>query len=110
LSARVQPLSQRELARRLQYDPSNITALADALQARGVVERQPDPSDRRFRLVALTNTGKRVKSDLESQLTRPLDAIARLSPTHQQQLLQLLRSVFGQADVPGREDAGRSQR
>ena len=78
-----------------------------------MVERQPDPSDRRFLLVALTNTGKRVKSDLESQLTRPLDAIARLSPTHQQQLLQLLqllRSVSGQADVPGREDAGRSQR
>src|SRR3979411_2919341 len=40
-----QPQSQRELARRLHYDPSNINALADSLQARGLVERRADPSD-----------------------------------------------------------------
>ena len=44
------PQSQRELARRLHYDPSNITALADSLEARGLIERRTDASDRRFRL------------------------------------------------------------
>src|SRR5687767_16024162 len=56
-----QPLAQRQLARRLQYDPSNITALADALETRGLIERRPDPADRRFRVVALTPAGESLR-------------------------------------------------
>src|SRR5258707_14290606 len=41
------PMPQREAAQQLGYDPSNITALADALEAKGLVERRLDPSDRR---------------------------------------------------------------
>src|SRR3977135_3058851 len=41
------PMAQREAALQLGYDPSNITALADALEAKGLVERRLDPSDRR---------------------------------------------------------------
>src|SRR2546429_2744974 len=41
------PESQRELARRLHYDPSNITSLADSLEARGLIERRADAADRR---------------------------------------------------------------
>src|ERR1700682_2304706 len=41
------PMPQREAALLLGYDPSNITALADALEAKGLVERRLDPSDRR---------------------------------------------------------------
>src|SRR5260221_14613200 len=41
------PMPQREAALQLGYDPSNITALADALEAKGLVERRLDPSDRR---------------------------------------------------------------
>ena len=65
-----QPQSQRELARRLHYDPSNINALADSLQARGLVERRADPSDRRFRLLALTPEGDRLRTMLEARQPR----------------------------------------
>src|ERR1700687_6279898 len=41
------PMPQREAALLLGYDPSNITALADALEAKGLGERRLDPSDRR---------------------------------------------------------------
>src|SRR2546425_9399292 len=54
-----QPQSQRELARRLHYDPSNITALADSLEARGLIECRPDASDRRLRPLASTPEGER---------------------------------------------------
>src|SRR2546425_3097296 len=54
-----QPQSQRELARRLHYDPSNITALADSLESRGLIERRADASDRRVWLPALTPGGER---------------------------------------------------
>ena len=47
----------RDLAARLQCDPSNVTFLADRLEERGLVERRPDPSGRRVKLLALTPAG-----------------------------------------------------
>jgi DNA-binding MarR family transcriptional regulator len=91
-----EPLSQRQLARRLRYDPSNITALADALETRGLIERRPDPSDRRFRLVALTAAGVRLRSDLRARLARPTEGLAQLPVTDQQELLRLLRLAFSE--------------
>jgi len=89
-----QPQSQRELARRLHYDPSNINALADSLEARGLVERRPDASDRRFRLLVLTPEGERLRTTLEDRLAQPPLFLDRLTPAEQKQLLALLAKVF----------------
>ena len=89
-----EPISQREVAGRLGYDPSNITALADALEARGLVERRTDPSDRRVRTLVRTAEGERAVADLEERLFRPPDFVTALSPTEQHMLLRLLRKVF----------------
>lgn len=89
------PQSQRELARRLHYDPSNITALADSMEARGLIERRPDASDRRFRLLALTPEGELLRAALETRLAEPPEFLNRLTPAEQKQLLQLLAKVFG---------------
>jgi len=89
-----QPQSQRELARRLHYDPSNINALADSLEARGLVERRPDASDRRFRLLALTPEGERLRTTLEDRLAQPPLFLDRLTPAEQKQLLALLAKIF----------------
>ncbi|TMC40380.1 MAG: MarR family transcriptional regulator [Chloroflexi bacterium] len=89
-----QPQSQRELARRLHYDPSNITALADSLESRGLIERRADASDRRFRLLALTPEGERLRLSLEERLAQPPNFLDRLTPTEQKQLLQLLAKIF----------------
>jgi len=88
------PQTQRELARRLHYDPSNITSLADSLEARGLIERRPDASDRRFRLLALTPKGERLRTSLETLLSQPPHFLDRLSLAEQKQLLQLLAKVF----------------
>lgn len=93
------PQSQRELARRLHYDPSNITALADSLEARGLIERRTDASDRRFRLLALTPEGERLRSSLEALLAQPPHFLDRLTLAEQKQLLQLLAKIF--APQPG---------
>jgi DNA-binding MarR family transcriptional regulator len=89
------PQSQRALARRLHYDPSNITALADSLEARGLIERRPDAADRRFRLLALTSEGEQLRSSLEERLAKPPQFLSRLSPAEQTQLLELLAKIFG---------------
>jgi DNA-binding MarR family transcriptional regulator len=88
------PQTQRELARRLHYDPSNITALADSLEARGLIERRADKSDRRFRLLALTPEGERLRASLEALLAQPPHFMDRLTPAEQKQLLQLLAKIF----------------
>src|SRR5207253_5215351 len=74
------PQSQRELARRLRYDPSNINALADSLEARGLIERRADASDRRFRLLALTPAGEQLRVSLEDRLAQPPALLQRLTP------------------------------
>ncbi|MEJ3654612.1 MarR family transcriptional regulator [Actinomycetes bacterium KLBMP 9759] len=51
------PIVQRELSQLLQCTPRYVTALVDALEAQGWVERQPHPRDRRATLVALTPKG-----------------------------------------------------
>jgi DNA-binding MarR family transcriptional regulator len=90
-----QPMPQREAALRLGYDPSNITALADALEARGLVERRPDPSDRRVKTLARTAEGERLARELDESLAQPPESLSRLSPHEQEQLLRLLGKVFG---------------
>jgi DNA-binding MarR family transcriptional regulator len=89
------PQTQRELARRLHYDPSNITALADSLEERRLIERRADASDRRYRLLALTPEGERVRASLEVLLAQPPHFMDRLTPAEQKQLLQLLAKIFG---------------
>lgn len=49
-----EPLSPTEIARRLIVTTASVTSLLDTLERRGLVERRPDPADRRRLLVAIT--------------------------------------------------------
>ena len=55
---RVGPLNLRELAEREHLSAPMITKVVDALERAGVVERLPDPSDRRVCLVHTTPAGR----------------------------------------------------
>src|ERR1700680_4311222 len=89
------PMPHREAALQLGDDPSNITALADALEAKGLVERRPDASDRRVKTLARTAEGERLVRALDESLSNPPESLNRLSPAEQEQLLQLLSKAFG---------------
>ena len=79
----------RDLADRLHCDPSNVTFLADRLEERGLIERRPDLSDRRVKLLALTTAGMAVRTRIvQAAATR--SPLARLSPADQQRLCRLL--------------------
>src|ERR1700676_5630483 len=73
------PISMRELAERLKSDPSNVTGLVDRLEARGLVERRPDPNDRRIKGLALTAAGARMRERLFARLYSAPPAVAELS-------------------------------
>jgi DNA-binding MarR family transcriptional regulator len=51
------PSTQSALAKALGVTPRNITGLVNGLEASGLVERSPHPSDRRAVLVQLTDDG-----------------------------------------------------
>src|SRR4051794_13275825 len=67
--------SQQALAERLQVPPSRMVALVDHLEDAGLVERRPDPEDRRVRGLHLTRKGRgvldraaKIAIDYETQL------------------------------------------
>ncbi|WIY06509.1 MarR family transcriptional regulator [Amycolatopsis mongoliensis] len=51
--------SQLALAQQIHYDKTRLIALLDGLVEEGLVSRSPDPSDRRARVVRLTEPGIR---------------------------------------------------
>lgn len=56
--AQAGPVTHVELSRLLRVSPRNVTGLVDALEADGLVVRQPHPTDRRAQLVVLTDRGR----------------------------------------------------
>lgn len=64
------PLTHSELAEALMVDRPAGTVAVDDLCARGLVERRPHPTDRRRKLVALTDEGRRL-ADLVASIVPP---------------------------------------
>jgi DNA-binding MarR family transcriptional regulator len=88
------PISMRELAERLKSDPSNVTGLIDRLEARGLVERRPDPQDRRIKGLALTSAGARLRERLFARLYSAPRSVAALSEPDQRTLRDVLQRVL----------------
>jgi DNA-binding MarR family transcriptional regulator len=62
--ARTGPLTVARLAEHIGIDRSGTSRYADRLQQAGLLERQPDPADRRTSLIRLTAEGARVAGQL----------------------------------------------
>ena len=88
------PISMRELAERLKSDPSNVTGLIDRLEARGLVERRPDPKDRRVKGLALTSAGARMRKRLFARLYSAPRSVAELSERDQRTLRDMLQRML----------------
>lgn len=59
-ATREHPANQRELARELGIDRTVFTYLVDDLERLGLVDRRPDPVDRRGRRIVATDRGREV--------------------------------------------------
>ena len=88
------PISMRALAQRLKSDPSNVTGLVDRLEARGLVERRPDPADRRIKGLALTPAGAKLRERLFARLYAAPPALAQLSERDQRVLGEVLQRIL----------------
>ncbi|MGW8888922.1 MarR family winged helix-turn-helix transcriptional regulator [Streptomyces sp. NPDC055749] len=97
----LEPMPMRKVARTLRCEPSNITGIVDRLEARGLVERRPDPADRRVKLAAPTEKGIGTARQLRDALDFAREPLAELSEDERTVLRDLLRRMLGAgADRP----------
>jgi len=86
--------SQRELAEFLRLDPSQVVSLVDDLQTRGLVERRPDPADRRANVVVATAAGRALATAARESARAAEERVhAQLSGDDRQTLTDLLRAL-----------------
>jgi DNA-binding MarR family transcriptional regulator len=79
-----------------EFDPSNVTGLADRLEERGLIERRPDPADRRIKAIAMTEEGSRLRSDFQRRLAGDPGALATLNDSQIKDLHNLLKTALAQ--------------
>ncbi|PKV85578.1 MarR family winged helix-turn-helix transcriptional regulator [Streptomyces sp. TLI_146] len=92
----LEPVPMRQIARKLKCEPSNVTGIIDRLEARGLVERRPDPADRRVKLAAPTEEGLATAARLRDSLDFAREPLAQLSTDERTVLRDLLRRMLGQ--------------
>jgi DNA-binding MarR family transcriptional regulator len=97
LNALDEPVPMSNIASILRCDRSAVTWITDRLEERGYVERRSDPADRRVKLLALTDEGRRVREEIRRLMATPPEALTRLSAAEQRELRDLLRKAL-QAD------------
>jgi MarR family 2-MHQ and catechol resistance regulon transcriptional repressor len=75
------PMCQKTLAEKILRSGSNMTTVVDNLEKRGLVQRDPDPEDRRYFSVRLTGKGRQL--------------IARVMPRHVEAVVREMSSLTG---------------
>jgi DNA-binding MarR family transcriptional regulator len=94
----LEPMPMRRIAQKLKCEPSNITGIVDRLESRGLVERRPDPADRRVKLAAPTQDGARTARELRDGLDDfAREPLGSLSREERVSLRDLLRQMLGEA-------------
>ncbi|MGN6215744.1 MAG: MarR family winged helix-turn-helix transcriptional regulator [Solirubrobacterales bacterium] len=92
--------SQQAIAAGVGIPPSRMVALVDELEQRGLVERRPDPKDRRVRALFLTAEGRRclargrkIAKQHEEELTKGM------KPADRKRLVELLQKVVDEQAI-----------
>jgi DNA-binding MarR family transcriptional regulator len=82
------------LSEHLRIAPRSTTEVVDALEERGLVERRPDPTDRRATLVALTTYGTEVSDEIAKARRAEADrSFGTLDPDDRRNLARILRAL-----------------
>ena len=84
-----------DLAESLHIAPRSVTEVADGLQARGLVERTPDPGDRRAVILRPTAEGRRVRAEVaRARAAANEDLLSRLTADDRATLARLLGALL----------------
>ncbi|SNT59697.1 DNA-binding transcriptional regulator, MarR family [Asanoa hainanensis] len=88
------PLRLGDLAEKLHIAPRSTTEVVDDLERRGLVERHPDPADRRATLVAMTTAGTSAATAIRTARTAESERFfGSLSPADRDHLGRILHGL-----------------
>ncbi|MFC9998568.1 MarR family winged helix-turn-helix transcriptional regulator [Nocardia sp. NPDC127526] len=97
-----EPITARELAARMSCEPSNATFVLDRLEAHGLIERRPHPTDRRAKQIELTAAGQDTRTAVLARLETE-SPLTTLDVEQQHALRDLLRHLVGPESAPHAE-------
>jgi len=87
--------NQLTLARQVGHDKTRLIKLLDGLQDRGLIERAPDPSDRRSHTVAITAEGRKLQRSARTAIRKMEDDIlGALTASERRALLTALPKLY----------------
>lgn len=89
-----EPRPMRDLARSMNCDASYVTAMVDDLEHAGYAVRRASRTDRRVKMVALTNTGIAALRTVRDGLLAPPAQLSRLTVEQRGCLALLLRAAL----------------
>lgn len=94
--------TQTEIARIVGLDKTTMVVTVDELEAAGLAERRPSSTDRRARVIAVTDAGKRTVKRADKVLDRVRDdVLSVLAPEERQVFLaSLTQLACGRLAVP----------
>ncbi len=89
------PVTMSVLSRELGVTVSATTQLADRLECAGLVERVPEPGDRRARCVRLTLAGaEMMNASCKMRQERWATVLARVSPQTRETFVEVLKLLY----------------
>jgi DNA-binding MarR family transcriptional regulator len=92
-------MRMNELSAALGVVPRTVTTLVDSLEKEGLVERDPDPHDRRVTRLRITDAGSnQLQHLIAARLTGAAALFDALTPTERRQLAKLLERIQAAAD------------
>jgi DNA-binding MarR family transcriptional regulator len=86
-------IPMREIAQHFGVDSSYVTTLVDDLEANGLAERRPHPTDRRVKTIALTPKGIEARQRIEEVMYEPPKCFAALTEAERAHLQRLLHKL-----------------
>lgn len=94
------PLPVNSLGRKVLLSSGSMTAAVDRLEQAGLVKRGSDPSDRRARIVQLTEKGKKLIHKIFGEHQRDMERVfSRLDHNERKALASLLRKLGREAEA-----------
>lgn len=91
------PLAMADIGTATGASAQNVTGLIDALEAEGLIQREPHPTDRRKKLIRLTDDeALRITAERAAHKRKTARLFDCLSETERQHLHDILNRLIGQ--------------
>jgi DNA-binding MarR family transcriptional regulator len=90
-----EPMKLSELAQALHCDNSSVTGIADRLEAAGLAERRPHPTDRRVKTLQLTERGETIRRLYRERIGAAPERVEKMPDEDAAILAAILRRALG---------------